>query len=214
MGLDNGRRIPKLVEAFPGVFPSKAQLGEEFIGQGRAFVSVYPDRQGGAGGVVISRFADRAERPVNFKGAEPSMRDLSSLRTGRERRGYRWRGHLILPNARRAHPLIRGWASGIERIGDSRQSRRLPFWVKCRVSPFEPLSVSDVIVLIGNFYHGYRMPPLYCLGASSFLPFIGSTGVRGMVEAGASGFWLSAVQNVEGSINGRRVDYSAITPPA
>ncbi len=77
-----------------------------------------------------------------------------------------------------------------------------------------PPLIGGIVVLVGYFDHNYLMPPFHCLGASSFLPFFGSMGSRGIVGAGTSGRRLLAVQGIEGSINGQRVDYSAIIPPA
>ncbi len=90
MGLDDDRGVTELVESFPGVFSSKAELHEEFVGQGGALVLMDPYGQGGSGCVIISRFANRAKRPIDLKGSEPSVRGLSNLRTGRGGPSYRW----------------------------------------------------------------------------------------------------------------------------
>ncbi len=75
MALDDDQWVAKFVESFSSVLSSETQLGKEFVGEGCALVPVYPYGQGGAGGVVISRFADRAKCPVDPEGPKPSVRD-------------------------------------------------------------------------------------------------------------------------------------------
>ncbi len=96
---------------------------------------------------------------------------LSNLRTGRRRCSYRWWGHLVLRNVGQAHSLVREWASRFRRVRRSQQFSGLPFWADYRTSLSQPLLVWRVVIVVGNFYHSYRMPPLYCLGASGFLSF-------------------------------------------
>ncbi len=89
MALDDDGRVTEFVKSLPRVLSSKAQLDEEFVGQGCSLVLVYPYCEGGVGGVVVPGFANRTERPVDLEGSEPSKRGLSNLRTGRTRRSYR-----------------------------------------------------------------------------------------------------------------------------
>ncbi len=147
---------------------------------------MYPYGQRGPGGVVVPCFADRAERPVDLEGSTPSMRDLFSLRTGRGGRGYRWRGHPILPNAVRvADPLVRESAIRFRPLGGGLgASSGFPFG---RVVGFARRShwrLGGIIVIVGNFYHSYLVPPIHCLGASSFLPFFGFAESRGVIGMG------------------------------
>ncbi len=88
--MDNDGRLTKLVKPFFSILSSEPKLFEECVRQFGALVLVYPYGKGGAGSVVVSCFANCAERPVDLKGSEPSMRGLSNLRTVLRRRSYRW----------------------------------------------------------------------------------------------------------------------------
>ncbi len=109
--MDNNGRITELVESFPSAFSPESELVEEFIHHLCTFVLVNPYCKGGMGGIVVSRFTHGAKSPVDLEGSIPSVRDLLSLCTSCRGRSYCQRGHLVIRNTSRAHPLVREWAS-------------------------------------------------------------------------------------------------------
>ncbi len=86
--MNNDRRVTELVESLPGVFSPKPELCEEFVHHFCALVLVNPYSKGGAGGVVVSCFANRVKHPVDLEGSHPLVRGLSNLCASRRGRSY------------------------------------------------------------------------------------------------------------------------------
>ncbi len=100
------------------------------------------------------------------------MRDLSNLHTSHRRHGYHQWDHLVCPNASQGHPLVREWPDrGFRGFGQSQEHDFASGWASYWASFSEPPLISGIVILVGNFNHSYHMPPIHCLGASSFLPF-------------------------------------------
>ncbi len=149
--------------------PSLSSL-RSFVHHFSALGLVYPYSKGGTGGVVVSCFANRAERPVDFKGSESSTRGASTT-FALAIEGTATVGEVtsFLLTQVGPTPSLGGRLVVFGESGGVGNSADFLFGGYRRAASCNPLSVGRVVLCVGNLYHGYRMPPIYCLGASSFL---------------------------------------------